>query len=237
MFGTISTTKIENRIVDAQKRGDASAVENYVSILLNQKGVDTPNSNSIQEIARLYTNGFNIVPTGAPTQYTDEDGDTVKFTAREAKIAKTVYNVSNKAIDTLVKSELYKSADDHTKAAAVSYIYNTYRRLAVDTALDIDSKNKNVLFAEAIDIEKLAIIYAIAQTIKADKSVSGSRKAKITEYVSKQKLTAAQKYMVMGFLGYKNANGKTQVETYIKKLSNLSKSEKETLLEYSGYVA
>ena len=38
----------------------------------------------------------------------------------------------------------------------------------------------------------------------------------------------------MGYLGYSNKNGESQVKAYINRL-NLSKSEKEKLLAYSGY--
>ena len=128
------------------------------------------------------------------------------------------------------------------KAKAINFIYSVYYNLALQDFLGVDLENKNILFAGAIDIEKLALIVATARTIVGDtdkkgKVVSGSRKKKVQAYINSLNLKAVQKYMVMGFLGYKNANGKTQVETYIKKLSNLSKSEKETLLEYSGYVA
>lgn len=47
-------------------------------------------------------------------------------------------------------------------------------------------------------------------------------------------LTATQKYMLMGYLGYKNVNGERQVKTYIQSLK-LTKTEKETLFEMCGY--
>ena len=48
-------------------------------------------------------------------------------------------------------------------------------------------------------------------------------------------MTAAQKYMIMGYLGYSNKNGGGIVKAYINRLQ-LSKSEKETLYTMSGYL-
>ena len=42
--------------------------------------------------------------------------------------------------------------------------------------------------------------------------------------------------MIMGYLGYKNKNGKEKVEAYISRLK-LTRAEKSALLEFSGYDA
>ena len=95
------------------------------------------------------------------------------------------------------------------------------------------------MFAQAIDITKLAMIVAqvsqvVADTDKAGNTISGSRKRKITSLINSMKLTAVQKYMLMGYFGYKNKNGEKQVKTYIQSLK-LTKTEKETLFKMCGY--
>ena len=64
-------------------------------------------------------------------------------------------------------------------------------------------------------------IYFDAQDISADYDadgnvISGSKKQKVTKYVKSLKLTSTQKYMIMGLLGYKNANGEVQVRSYLR---------------------
>lgn len=113
--------------------------------------------------------------------------------------------------------------------------------LALQDFLGEDLENKNVLFAEAIDIEKLALIIATVRSLEADtdkdgKVINGSRKRKIQAYINSLQLKAAEKYMIMGYLGYKNINGEAQVKAHINTL-NLTKQEKSRLLEYSGYSA
>ncbi len=125
------------------------------------------------------------------------------------------------------------------KSKAVNFIFDTYYNLALQDFLGVELESKNVLFAEAIDIEKLAIIVAMARALTADldkkgNAISGTRKAKVQSYINSLKLTAAQKYMIMGYLGYTNTKGETQVKAYINRLK-LTKSEKAKLLKYSGY--
>lgn len=123
----------------------------------------------------------------------------------------------------------------------MDFIYEVYYKLAVENLLGVDLESKNTLFAEAIDIEKLAIIVATARQIAADtdkngKALNGTRKAKIQVYINSLRLTASQKYMIMGYLGYSNTKGESQVKSYINTLP-MSKTEKAQLLKWSGYAA
>ena len=49
-------------------------------------------------------------------------------------------------------------------------------------------------------------------------------------------MTAAEKYLVMGYLGYICKNGEAQVKAYVNRLK-LTKEEKARLMEYCGYAA
>ena len=75
-----------------------------------------------------------------------------------------------------------------------------------------------------------------ADTDKNGKTVSGSKKAKVQQLVNSLQLSAAEKYMIMGYLGYTNVKGESQVKSYINRL-NLTKAEKQKLFEYSGYAS
>ncbi|MBQ7398254.1 MAG: hypothetical protein IJW09_05450 [Clostridia bacterium] len=140
----------------------------------------------------------------------------------------------------MMKLRQYAAASEEVRAKAIKMIWEAYWDLAVDDVLGVDSSEKNVLFAEAIDMDKLALIVATAREIKADyneggKAISGTRLAKIEAYVESLRLKAAQKYMVMGYLGYKNKNGEDKVRAYVGGLSKLSAAEREKLMEYAGY--
>lgn len=163
------------------------------------------------------------------------------MTNKQREQFKKVYSEANSKVASLLNISQYKSETEEVRAKAIKYIYDIYYNLALEDLLGVDLENKNLLFAEAIEIEKLAIIIASARELTADtdkngKTVSGSKKAKVQAYVNGLQLSAVQKYMIMGYLGYTNAKGKNQVKAYIQRLG-LSKTQKEQLFAYSGYAA
>ena len=185
--------------------------------------------------------GYDVLPRAVGDGIT-YDGEEIVLTKRQRKRFKEVYGIAEEQIISMMALRQYKEADDEVRARAIKLIWEAYYGLAVDDMLGVDSEEKNVLFAETIDMHKLALIIATARSIKADvnangKAINGSRLAKIESYVESLKLKAAQKFMVMGYLGYKNKNGEDKVRAYINTLSRLSREEKQALLIYSGYAA
>jgi hypothetical protein len=186
----------------------------------------------------LIEKGYSVLPKTVGDTIT-HDGEEIELSADEKRSFEKIYSAADQAVEKLVELSQFKEADEEAQAKAMRLIWDTYYNLARDEVLGIETETKNVLFAEAIDIEKLAMIASVARSIKADKDrtgkeISGSRKKKITEYIESLRLSAAEKYMIMGYLGYSNVHGESQVKSYIGKL-DLSSEEKKKLLEYSGY--
>ena len=219
-------------------RGDDDMVATIVELMTNERVGGIGDSKAASELNGLITKGFDVIPRSVGDKIT-YDGEETTLTSGQKAQFKKVYSVANTAVASLVKMSQYESATDEVKAKAIKYIYNVYYNLAIQDLLGVDLETKTVLFAEAIDIEKLAIIIATANALTADLDkkgnvISGTRKRKVQAYVNSLKLSAAQKYMIMGYLGYTNVNGEGQVKAYINRLK-LTKSEKEKLLKYSGY--
>lgn len=219
-------------------RGDDDMIATIVELMTDERVGDIGDSAVSKELNSLVTKGFDVIPRSVGKKIT-YNGEEINLTSGQRKQFKQVYSVANKAVASLVKLSQYESASDEVKAKAIKYIYNVYYNLALQDLLGEDLEAKTVLFAEAIDVEKLAIIVATANSLTADldkkgNAISGTRKRKIQAYVNSLKLSAAQKYMVMGYLGFSNLKGEMQVKAYINRL-NLTKSEKEKLLKYSGY--
>jgi hypothetical protein len=183
-------------------------------------------------LQELTAKGHSVLPRSVGDSVT-VNGETVTLTAAQQKKLRKVYGIGQEAVADMVKLKQFGEADAKVQAAAVKFIWDVYWDLALEAALGLDLAEKNVLFAEAIDIEKLAIIIATARAIEADKdksgkAISGTKKRKVQTFVNSLRLSAAEKYMVMGYLGYTNANGKGQVEGYISTLK-LTKAEKKAL--------
>lgn len=230
--------KYRSDLNKAIEKDDDEMIATIVGIMLDENIGDITSSTARKELDRLVKAGYSVIPRGVGNSVTYE-GEEYALTARQAKDFKAVYSTANEALASLVTLSQYSSASDDVKAKAVNFVFDTYYNLALQDFLGVEIESKNVLFAEAIDIEKLAIIVAMARALTADldkkgNAISGTRKAKVQSYINSLKLTAAQKYMIMGYLGYTNTKGEAQVKAYINRLK-LTKSEKAKLLKYSGY--
>ena len=225
-------------LAKAIEREDEAMVATITSLMLDENIGGIADSEARKELDSLVQKGFDVIPRSVSKKIT-YDGVEYELTPNQVKQFEKVYFVANEALASLVKMSQYKGATDEVKAKAVNFIYNVYYNLALQDFLGVDLETKSVLFAEAIDIEKLAIIVATANSLKADLdkkgvAISGTRKAKVQKYINSLQLKAVEKYMIMGYLGYTNTKGEAQVKAYINRLS-LTKTEKAKLLEYSGY--
>ena len=240
-YGWDSNLYNKNYATDLQKainNDDDEMLATIVGLMLNEKVGGIDNSLAREEMDRLVKGGYQVLPKSIGNTITYE-GEEVEITSKQRERFKKVYGEANKALASLVNDKSYASANDEVKAKAVRFIYDIYYNLAIEDLLGVDLETKNILFAKAIDISSLAIIVATARSLEADTDkkgniISGSRKKKVQTYINSLRLKAAQKYMIMGYLGYSNKYGQQQVKSYIQRLS-LTKSEKEKLYEYSGY--
>lgn len=219
--------------------GDDQMVDTIVGIMLDQDGGEM-NEGTRRATAKLIKSGYEgILPRSIPETLTNAQDVEVELTKKQRQQFEKVYSAAYRAADDLVRMGYFKAASKDEQAYALKFIWSTYYALAKDTVLGEDSTKKNVLFAEAIPVERLALIVAQASAIKADvdkngKAINGSRMHKIEALIESLHLSAAQKYMMMGYLGYTNKKGRELVERYIRTLG-LSQAEQAELLEMSGY--
>ena len=219
---------------------DEDMIAMIAGLMLDENIGGIDDSSARKSLNELISAGYDVLPRSVPKRITYEDEE-IELSAREQKNFKNIYSTANESLASLVKLSQYKSASDEVKAKAIKFIYNVYYNLGVQEVLGVELENKNVLFAEAIDIELLAIIRATAQSIDADvdsdgKAISGTKKRKIQAFVDSLNLTAAQKFIAMSYLGYKNLYGESRVKSYIKRLK-LTNDEIKKLLEYCGIAA
>ena len=248
-FSPSTAYSIDNMFYDKSYASDlAKAIEaeddnmiaTIAGIMLNENVGEVTSSAVRQELNRLIKAGYDVLPrsVGDSIAY---DGEILDLNNTQQRQFKQTYAEANEAAAKLVELSQYKEAPEEVKAKAVNFIYDVYYNRALEKLLGIELDNKAVLFSKSLDVSKLAIILMTAQSLTADKdkngkSISGTKKAKVQTYINSLNLSAAQKYMIMGYLGYSNKNGSSQVKAYIQGLQ-LSKTQKEQLYAYSGYAA
>ena len=220
----------------AMEAGDDEMVARIASLMIDERGVE---DEGVQEVLReLIGKGYSVLPRSVGDSIT-VDGEKVALSGKQQKRFREFYRIGDDAVADMVKLKQFAEADDEVQAKAIQFVNDVYWELAVSDLTGEDLAEKNVLFAEAIPIEKLAIIIATARSFESDKdrngkTIAGTKKRKVQTFVNSLRLTAAQKYMVMGYLGYSNINGEQQVKSYIGRLS-LNKTEQAALMKYSGY--
>lgn len=225
----------------AIEEDDDEMASTIIGLMLNENIGDVTNENVRTELDRLVKSGHDVIPRSAPNSITYE-GEEIALTAAQKRDFKQVYSEANNELASLVRLSAYRSASDDVKAKAVDIVYEMYFDLAVEDLIGEDLETKTVLFSKAFDIGKLALIVAQARLLTADKddsgrSINGTKKAKIQSYINSLNLSAAEKYMIMGYLGYSNTYGEAQVQRYLRGIRGLTSTERQLLLEYSGYAA
>ncbi len=233
--GIFSKPSYKADITKALEDGDEERVSFLTGLALDENVSLAKNSAVRKELSRLIGEGEDILPRSAGTTVTYE-GEEYALTRKQQAKFREVYEGANEAALRLVQSAYYKEASDAVKAKALKRLYKMHYNLAIEEVLGVSLEDKAQLFAKAIPPEKLAIIIAEAGEIKADvdrngKPVSGSRRAKVAAFVAKLRLSAAEKYMVFAYLGYKTKNAEAEVRRYVESLK-LGKVETEELLGY-----
>ncbi|MBQ9797855.1 MAG: hypothetical protein IJW50_09060 [Clostridia bacterium] len=223
----------------AIEAGDDKMVATIAGLMIDED-LGSLSRDTREAIRPLVEAGYKVLPRSLGDSVT-VDGEVIELTRAEKKQFAKIYSVADTVVADLVKLDAFKKATQEEQAKAIRFVWNTYYQLALDDLLGEDTEERTVLFAEAIPVEKLALIVATVREITADtdrrgNAIAGSRKKKVIAYIESLKLTAAQKYMLAGWAGYRNVHGKAQVKAYINTL-NLSAAEKEALFKYSGYEA
>ena len=223
----------------AIENGDEKLIAT-ISGLMTDESLGSQSKTVRGAVSELVGEGYDVLPRslGDTVSY---NGQQIELTASQKKRFRKIYDISDKSVEELVSLSQFSQAESSVRAKAIQFIYDVYWQIAVSDLFGTDEANKNVLFAEAIDIEKLALIISTARTFEADKDkngkpISGTKKEKVLNYIESLNMSAAEKFIVAGFLGYRNLKGREKVEAYISKLG-LTSSEKSRLLEYSGYSA
>lgn len=239
LFKTKSNAQYLKKIQQATADGNEELADTIINIMFDSRTGKIKDDKVLAEKRALIELGYDVIPKSVGDSIT-YDGIEYKLTSRQHSQFMKIYSQATEKVKNMVNTSSYEKLEDGAKAKAMNFIYNYYYNLAIEDLLGEDLEMKTILFAEAIPVEQLAMAIAQAQLYTADtdkdgKSISGTKKAKVQSFIQSLKLTATQKYMVMGYLGYSNKYGEALVKAYVNRL-NLTKAQKEELLEMSGYV-
>lgn len=234
-----TTSSYAKELNEALAAGDDKMADTILDLFLTEEKIPVKDATLRNTLKELYAQGFNVLPRSVGKTIT-YDGEKIALTQSQRKRFREVYQEANTVVKNLTNKTQFKDAEVEIQAKTIEGIYDYYYDLAIEDLLGVDVvSEKDRLFYKVFNLEDLMLIIKQARALESDKdedgkTISGSKKRKIQAFINRLKLTAAQKYMIMGYLGYKNSVGLNKVKVYIQS-QRLSKAEKEALLEYSGY--
>jgi len=238
-FSDGNTASYMSELKIALQKGDDSLADAIVQAFLTEEKIPISQNELRDAMKDLYAEGYNAFPKSIYNSIA-VNGEEYTLSQRDKRVFKSTYSQANDATLKMMKSELYKTASSEVKAKAIKEVYDYYFNLAAEdlTGESIIS-DKDKLFTSVFDVGELILVEKVASALSSDRDgegaiISGTRKKKVQQLIQGLNLTAVKKYMLMGYLGYKNLLGRSQVRTYIQSL-RLTKTQKEKLFEYSGY--
>lgn len=143
----------------------------------------------------------------------------------EVKVVQTLINTTNKSaianvkqlenvlnevnVDALNKklkgSKAYAQADEKTQQKAIQKLNDYYYQVVLNQALGVTMDGKYE-YLEGLDVDVFITLSTIstftADKDKAGNSISGSKKAKIVDYLKKLNYSSADRNKILNFLGY-----------------------------------
>lgn len=232
IFYGASTKDLDKAI----QKGDTALSTTIAEQLLSDKGIDA--SKEVASVfSDLYSKGYSM-PKGIPESITYNEEE-ISLNAKQQGIVIDAYSEAANKAEGLINSADWASLSDDAKANALKLLFNYYYYYGINKATGAYADNRTLLLGSAIDITKIASAYGkiaelTADTDKKGNVISGTKKAKVQRLVNSLRLSAAQKYILMGFLGYKNSNGESSVTSYIRNIG-ISQDMQTALFEMSGY--
>lgn len=220
---------------DIQKYGNKN---NVFNVFLNPANVNSENlSESASEIYRLYkeTGDTTLMPRVSP-YYINKNGEkTILTSEQRADYQKTSGKIIEDNVKKLLKNRTYNSLSDEEKADVINNIVNYSYNIAQKETLDFDISNayyKAYQYSKLGNVSDYYIIKSQEFTSSKDKNgktISGSKKAKVINYINSMNIPVSQKAILINLNGYKLTNYNSQVINYVNSSNNTTADKKEIL--------
>lgn len=159
------------------------------------------------EFVALAKSGNKVLPKSVPDSIT-ADGTVYKFTRSEKEAIRAEYASVNATVKKLVSNVRYRIMDENTRAYALKYVYNAHLEKAYSEVLYGGARDAEMIAADIIGIDMMAIAKAIKKSVQGDtdndgKAISGSKRQNIIARIRVLPMTSEEKLFLIAMLGYK----------------------------------
>lgn len=159
------------------------------------------------EFVALAKSGNKVLPKSVSDSIT-VDGTAYKFTRSEKEAIRAEYASVNATVKKLVYNVRYRIMDESTRAYALKYVYNAHLEKAYSEVLYGGARDAEMIAADLIGIDMMAIAKAIKKSVQGDtdddgKAISGSKRQNIIARIRVLPMTSEEKLLLIAMLGYK----------------------------------
>ena len=221
---------------------DTELADTIVRLMMKDTFGDT-DTKVVKTVRSLYEQGYTgVIPKTVSSSITI-NGESYEMTKKQQATFKRTYSQADTAIEKLIGKQSFTTLSAKVQADSIKWIYDYYYQKAKEELTGIEDDSKKALFGSYINVETLAVAYSYCKSLEADtdkkgNAVVGTRKVKVVKYLNSLRLTAAEKYMILGYLGYSpvNNNAEMMITAFARK-NGASKTEIEELLAMCNIAA
>lgn len=203
--------------------GDTELADTIMHLMMKDAFGDS-DTKVVKTVRSLYEQGYNnVVPKTVSSSITI-NGETYNMTSKQQKTFKAIYSQADEKIERLIGKQSFVNLSPKVQADSIKWIYDYYYQAAKYDFIGLEDDSKKALFGSLVDVETLAVAYSYCNSLEADTDrkgnvISGTRKAKVVKYLNSLKVSAAEKYMILGYLGYApvNQNAKALITAFARK--------------------
>lgn len=158
------------------------------------------------EFVALAKSGNKVLLKSVPDSITI-DGTVYKFTRSEKEAIRAEYASVNATVKKLVSNVRYKVMDESTRAYALKYVYSAHLEKAYSEVLYGGARDAEMIAADIIGIDMMAIAKAIKKSAMGDtdgngRAISGSKRQNIIARIRVLPMTSEEKLFLIAMLGY-----------------------------------
>ncbi len=215
---------------------DTELADTIVRLMMKDTFGDTDTAVT-KTVRSLYEQGYSGVLPKTVSSSIRINGESYPMTARQQKAFKAIYSQADTSIQKLVGKQSFTKLSAKVQADSIKWIYDYYYEKAKEDLSGVEDDSKKATFAKYIPIETLAVSYCTARSLESDKdkqgnAISGTKKAKVVKHLNSIKASAAEKYMILGYLGYAPVSSQAKVLiTAFARKNGATEAEIEELLK------
>ena len=222
--------KAKETLGKAAKKNDADSSRKMVSLILKDHTVGSASEDVSSEIARLYLNGHDALPSSISGSYTDDDGNSVKMTSEQTERFQTMYSQADREVSEMLKISDYRRMDDADKAKAIKRVYDLYKAYAKQGATGVQPSGKllSIMVGTKGNVQVGKFVLGMMRLNSIESTKLMSRKEIALRTVNRMSgFTKAEKALLLWLSGYGiDDSAKSMVRNYLRSSGMPSKDAK-----------